>query len=84
VGLLTGLITLPFAPVRGTIWLAEQIAAEAERRLDDPALIRQQLEEIGEARAAGTLPQEEADRMERELVGRLLQSKAAARRDGRG
>ena len=30
-GLITGLLTLPLAPVRGTIWVAEQLAAEAER-----------------------------------------------------
>lgn len=32
-GLFTGLLTLPLAPVRGTIWIAEQLAAEAEREL---------------------------------------------------
>jgi len=30
VGWLTGLVTLPLAPVRGTVWVAEQILA-AER-----------------------------------------------------
>ena len=28
-GLLTGLLTLPLAPVRGTIWIAEQLALQA-------------------------------------------------------
>ena len=32
-GLFTGLLTLPLAPVRGTVWVAEQLAAEAEREL---------------------------------------------------
>ena len=32
-GLFTGLLTLPLAPIRGTIWVAEQVAAEAERQL---------------------------------------------------
>lgn len=32
-GLFTGLLTLPLAPLRGTIWVAEQVAAEAERQL---------------------------------------------------
>ena len=32
-GLFTGLLTLPLAPVRGTVWIAEQLAAEAERQL---------------------------------------------------
>ena len=32
-GLFTGLLTLPLAPIRGTIWVAEQVAGEAERQL---------------------------------------------------
>jgi hypothetical protein len=32
-GLFTGLLTLPLAPIRGTLWIAEQVAAEAERQL---------------------------------------------------
>jgi hypothetical protein len=82
VGLLTGLLGLPFAPLRGTVWLAEQIAAEADRRMNDPALIRQQLEEIKAARASGALPAEEADRLERALVARLLQRRVAPRHGG--
>ena len=83
-GLLTGIIGLPFAPLRGTVWLAQQVADEADRRMNDPAFIRQQLDEIATARSTGALPPDEADRMERELVGRLLQRKAAARQAGRG
>ena len=30
-GLVTGLLTLPLAPVRGTIWIAEQLMAQAEK-----------------------------------------------------
>jgi len=84
VGLLSGILGLPFAPLRGTVWLAEQIAEEADRRMNDPAFIRQQLEEIAAARDAGTLASEEADRLERDLVARLLQRKVAARQTGRG
>jgi hypothetical protein len=76
-GFLGALVGLPFAPVRGTVWLAEQIAVEAERRMNDPAFLRQQLEEIKAARASGALPPEEADRLEREIVGRLLRRRTA-------
>jgi cytochrome c-type biogenesis protein CcmH/NrfG len=82
-GLLAGLIGLPFAPLRGTVWLAQQIADEADRRMNDPAFIRQQLDEIATARSTGALPPEEADRMERELVGRLLH-RARLQRGSRG
>jgi len=44
-GLLTGLLTLPLAPVRGTVWIAEQLAAEAERELRDERSPRRQLRE---------------------------------------
>jgi cytochrome c-type biogenesis protein CcmI len=81
-GLLTGLVGLPFLPIRGTVWIAEQIAAEADRRMNDPAFIRQQLDEVEAARASGALGPEDAERLERELVGRLLQRGAAERRAG--
>ena len=34
-GLITGLLTLPLAPVRGVAWVAEQVAEEAEREGND-------------------------------------------------
>lgn len=82
-GLLSAVLGLPFAPLRGTVWLAEQIAAEAERRMDEPALLEQRLQEVTAARASGALAAEDADRLERDLVARLLQHGAAVRsRDG--
>src|SRR5439155_21924405 len=42
-GLFTGLLTLPLAPVRGTVWIAEQLAAEAERELRDERSVRRRL-----------------------------------------
>ena len=71
-GLLTGLITLPLAPVRGTIWVAEQLLEEAERQLDDPALLEQQLDEAEAALERGELTQEEFQAIEEELVRRMI------------
>src|SRR5204863_9414877 len=59
VGLLTGLLTLPLAPVRGTIWYAEQLVEEAERLLNDHAVIDERLDEGEAAVARGELTQEE-------------------------
>lgn len=42
-GLLTALVTLPLAPVRGVVWVAEQVADEAEHQLYDPARLRSEL-----------------------------------------
>ena len=54
-GLVTGLLGLPLAPVRGVIWLAEQVLEQAEEQFYDPARIRAQLEQVDEARRSGEL-----------------------------
>jgi len=72
VGLLTGLLTLPLAPLRGTIWVAEQLLDEAERQLDDPALLERQLDEAEAALERGEITQEEFDELEHELLSRMI------------
>ncbi|MEU6079391.1 c-type cytochrome biogenesis protein CcmI [Streptomyces sp. NPDC047108] len=74
-GLLTGLLTLPLAPVRGVVWISERIRDEALRQTTDPAVIRERLEEVSDARASGDISEEEASRQEQELVRRLLASR---------
>lgn len=74
-GLITGLLTLPLAPVRGTIWVAEQVQQEAERQYYDPARIRRELEQVDELRQAGELTEEDAEQLEDALVERLMESR---------
>lgn len=74
-GLFTGLLTLPLAPVRGTVWVAEQVLEEAERQYYDPAVIRRQLEQVDEMRRRGEISEDEAEQMEDELVERLMESR---------
>ena len=71
-GLLTGLLTLPLAPVRGTMWIAELLSEQAERELRDPELIERQLAAADEAYDRGELTEEEHAEIEEELLGRLL------------
>jgi Gas vesicle protein G len=71
-GLLTGLLTLPLAPVRGTMWVAERVLEEAERQLNDPSAIEQQLMEAEAAYDRGELSEQEFEQIEDELVARLL------------
>jgi cytochrome c-type biogenesis protein CcmI len=71
-GLFTGILLLPLAPVRSVAWLAERILEQAEQQLYDPAVIRKQLAEVEEARAAGLLPDDEAARLEDELLSRMM------------
>jgi Gas vesicle protein G len=72
VGLLTGLLGLPLAPVRGVVWLAEQIRDHAEEQFYDPVRIRAQMERVEEARRAGEISEEEAVELENELLQRLM------------
>jgi hypothetical protein len=74
-GLITGLLTLPLAPVRGTIAIAEQIRQQAIREFYDPERIRRQLDEIDQLRSSGAIDDEEADAWENELIARLLEGR---------
>ena len=80
-GLLSSLIGLPLAPVRGTIWIAERVLEEAERQYYNPGVIRRQLEEISDAREAGVISEEDARALEKELVARLIESNGRPRRE---
>ena len=71
-GLVTGLLGLPLAPLRGVMWLAEQILEQAEDQFYDPARIRAQLEQVDEARRSGELSEEECVEIENELLQRLM------------
>ncbi|MBO9520831.1 MAG: gas vesicle protein GvpG [Nocardioidaceae bacterium] len=72
-GLVTGVVTWPLAPVRGVVWVAEQIEQEAARQWTDPALVETELENVAARRAAGEISEAEAEELEEELVQRLLQ-----------
>jgi hypothetical protein len=72
-GLITGLLGLPFAPVKGAVWVAEQVLQQAEQEYYDPARIRAALEDVNRMRQSGELTEEEAVEREDELVERLLE-----------
>ena len=75
-GLISALVKLPLAPLTGTVWIAEQIQAQAEAEYYDEGAIQAQLREIDEARRAGTLDGAEADAAEDALMERLLEGRA--------
>ena len=70
-GLITGLLTLPLAPLRGTIAVAELLLEEAESQLGDPERIRAELEHVQQLRDEGVLTDEEATSWEDSLIDRL-------------
>jgi hypothetical protein len=67
-GVIKELLLLPLAPVRGTVWVAEQRAAEAERQLDPRTVRRRALLELEQRRAAGEIDDEEFERLEDEIL----------------
>jgi hypothetical protein len=76
VGLISGLLLLPLAPVRGTVWVAEQILEQAEREYYDEGGIQARLMEVEEAREAGTIAEDDAAEAEEELIARLIDGRA--------
>lgn len=72
-GLFSGLLGLPLAPVKGVIWVAERIEEEAERVYNDPGRIRQELADLDEAFAAGEITEEDHKAQEDALVRRLTE-----------
>ncbi len=78
-GLFTTLVTLPLAPVRGAAWVAEQVAAEADRQLFDDARIRGQLLQLELDHEEGRISDEERAALEDELLARLATARQRAR-----
>ncbi len=74
-GLITGLLTLPLAPVRGVAAIAEVIAEQADRELqaaDDP---ERALADLEVARLSGEISEEDAAEPEARLIEQLLASR---------
>jgi hypothetical protein len=74
-GLISGLILLPLAPVRGTVWIAERVLEQAEAELYDERTIHAQLMEIEAAREAGEIGEQEAAEAEDILLARLIDAR---------
>ena len=83
-GILSGLLLLPLAPLRGTIWVAERLAEYAESELSDERAIRRLLVEAEAAVDSGELTEAEFDEIEDALLDRLDTIRAAAAVEGAG
>lgn len=73
-GLLTGLLTWPLAPVRGVVWIADQVKQQAERQHFDPLVIQRELAEVDDAYAAGELSETQRDDLQDQLLHRLFEA----------
>ncbi len=83
-GLLTGLLGLPLAPLRGTIAVADQVLKQAEKEFYDPSRIRAELDNVARLRDEGALTDDEATAWEDTLVERLMTSNQRAREERHG
>jgi Gas vesicle protein G len=70
-GLITGLLTLPIAPVRGVAWVTEKVAEEADAELYDEGKIMRELAELDGARERGEIDEELYEAYVDELLDRL-------------
>jgi hypothetical protein len=70
-GLLTEVLLLPLAPVRGVTWVADRLVEAAEREMNDPAALRARLTALNEALEIGYIDLEEFEREEESLLDRL-------------
>ena len=70
-GLFKELVLLPLAPVRGTAWVAEQLAEEADRQLYDEDNIKRELVQLELDQDDGLIEEAERQRGERDLLERM-------------
>jgi hypothetical protein len=80
-GLITTLVGLPLAPVRGVIALGRLIQERVEHERSDPASIRRALEQAEEARAAEEISPEEEAEIQRRVIGRAVGPNVAEPRE---
>ena len=77
-GLITGVLTLPLAPVRAIGWVAEVVLEEADREIAASRSPTRALEDLAAAVATGEISEEEAAAGEAEIVERMLAAREAA------
>lgn len=78
-GLVTGLLTFPLAPARGTAWVLDQVVLAAEREYYDPEPVLRELAALERDLTGGRIGAEEFDRREDELLDRLEEIEAHRR-----
>jgi hypothetical protein len=71
-GLISGLLTLPLLPVRGTVALAQRIEEQAYAELYDESAIREGFATLEAARAIGEIDDDELAEAENAVVERLM------------
>jgi gas vesicle protein GvpG len=85
VGLISGVLLLPLAPVRGVEWVAGRLLDAAEQEWSDPSAVRARLAALNRALEEGTVSEEDFEREEERLLDLVEQEHPlGASRDVRG
>ncbi|MCD0485931.1 gas vesicle protein GvpG [Streptacidiphilus sp. ASG 303] len=70
-GLLTGILCLPLAPVRGVVWVADRAVEAAACEVRDPTVLRARLAALNQALEDGEIGMEEFEKEEDRLLDLL-------------
>ncbi|MEU9594270.1 gas vesicle protein GvpG [Streptomyces sp. NPDC048219] len=70
-GIVSGLLLLPLAPVRGTAWIADHLLQEARRQVHDPRAVHARLAALNRALDEGDVDEAVFEREEERLLALL-------------
>ncbi|MFE7858862.1 gas vesicle protein GvpG [Streptomyces sp. NPDC101209] len=70
-GLVSGLLLLPMAPLRGTLWVADHLLQEAERQACGPRAVHARLAALNRALEEGAISEAAFEKEEERLLERL-------------
>ncbi|MFD9026287.1 gas vesicle protein GvpG [Streptomyces parvulus] len=79
-GIVSGLLLLPLAPVRGTAWIADQLLQEARRQAHDPRAVQARLAALNRALDEGAIDEAAFEREEERLLTLLERPARPGRR----
>ncbi|MGI5391212.1 gas vesicle protein GvpG [Streptomyces sp. CA-251251] len=68
---MSGLLLLPLAPVRGTVWIADHLLQEARRQAHDPRVVQTRLAALNRALDEGAIDEATFEREEDRLLSLL-------------
>jgi hypothetical protein len=71
-GIMTNVLLLPLAPVRGVTWIAGVLYEEADREISTARSPARALEDLAAAVANGEIGAAEAEALEAEIIERML------------
>jgi hypothetical protein len=83
VGLIKELTLLPVAPLRFTLWVAEQVAEEADRQHASPEAGVRKIDEIEQSKEKGELDEHEAEELQGEIIEQQVTRVQSAEEPGK-